>query len=85
MLTRTLFPETSESLTLSQHHLKAANHLDIAARAHMEAARLFESGEQKAAELQIDIARVNVLRAGLQVIEAGKKMSPSGFPSKGPD
>ncbi len=78
MLTRTLFPETSESQALSQHHQKAANHLDIAARSHMEAARLFESGDQKAAELQIDIARVNVLRAGLQVIEAGKKMSLRG-------
>jgi hypothetical protein len=86
MLTQTLSAETSESLTLAQHHRKAANHLDIAARAHMEAARFFESGDQKAAESQIDIARVNVLKAGLQVIEAGKKMlSSSGFPGTGLD
>ncbi len=85
MHTPTLFPETSESLTLSQHHRKAANHLDNAARAHMEAARLFESGDQTAAERQIDVARVNVLRAGLLVIEAGKKMSPSVFPGGGLD
>lgn len=85
MLTRTLFPETSESLTLSQHHQKAAEHLDTAARAHMEAARLFESGDRRAAEQQIDMARVNVLKAGLQVIEAGKKMGPSGFPGTGRD
>ena len=86
MFTQTLIPETSESLTLAQHHRNAANHLDIAARAHMEAARLFESGDHRAAESQISIARVNVLKAGLQVIEAGKKMlGASGFPGTGLD
>lgn len=86
MLTQTLPPETFESLTLAQHHRKAAHHLDIAARAHLEAAGLFESGDQKAAESQIDVARVNVLKAGLQVIEAGKKMlHASGFPGAGLD
>jgi len=86
MLMQTLSTETSESLTLAQHHRRAANHLDIAALSHMEAAKLFESGDQKAAELQIDIARVNVLKAGLQVIEAGKKMlNSSGFPGTGLD
>lgn len=80
MLTRTLPPDTSESLTVSQRHLQAANHLNVAARAHMEAAKLFEAGDQKAAELQVDIARVSVLRAGMQVIEAGRKTSRSGLP-----
>jgi hypothetical protein len=80
MLTRTNFPDISEPLTVSQHHLKAANHLDAAARSHVEAARLIESGEQKAAELQLEIARSNVFRAGMQVIEAGKKRASSGVP-----
>lgn len=78
MFTQTYFPDDKKTQTVPQHHLKAAEHLDVAARSHKEAAKLLESGDQKAAELQLKIARNNVLRAGMQVIEAGKKMNPNG-------
>jgi len=68
--------DVAPSQSVPQHHLKAAEHLALASRSHKEAAILLASGERKAAELQVQIARDHVALAGAHVIEARKTGTP---------
>jgi hypothetical protein len=65
-------PATS---TASDHHLKAAGHLDQASTCHREAARMMECGEHHAASSQAKLAAEHTAHAARQVIQAGKKSS----------
>jgi hypothetical protein len=72
--------DTSGAETVPQHHLRAAEHLNIASRSHQEAAKLHVSGDHKLAELQAQLAREHTARAGVHVNEAIKKAAAVGIP-----
>lgn len=76
--TQTISPDTAQEQTVPQHHLKAAEHLELASRSHKEAAKLHVSGEHKAADLQARMARDHVAKAGMHVSEAIKKSGSIG-------
>lgn len=75
-------PDTVQAQTVSQQHLTAAEHLELASKAHKEAAKLHASGDQKAAEQQAQIARDHTAKAGEHVTEASKKGASVGAPKK---
>lgn len=65
---------STQPQTVPNHHLKAADHLEFASKAHREVARLHASGDYKAAELQSQVARHHTAKAGVHVNEANKKV-----------
>ncbi|MDP3702703.1 MAG: hypothetical protein Q8R72_17530 [Hylemonella sp.] len=70
-------PDTPQSLSVSELHLKAAEFLDHASRLHREAARLHAAGESRAADLQVLLAHYAVAKVAAHVAEAGKRMRSS--------
>lgn len=64
--------------SVPQHHLMAAEHLELASRSHKAAAKLHGSGEHKAADQQAVMARDHTARAGEHMCEAIKKSGPIG-------
>jgi hypothetical protein len=70
--------DAAQAQTVPQHHLKAAEHLELASRSHKEAAKLHASGDHKAAEQQAQMAREHTAKAGVHVSEAGKKSAAVG-------
>lgn len=74
--TQTNTPETAQTQTVQQHHLKAAEHLDLASKSHKEAAKLHSSGDHKAAENQAKMAQDHTSKASEHVTEVGKKSAP---------
>jgi hypothetical protein len=59
--------------TVPQHHLKAAEHLEHAAKAHKDAAKMHVAGDHKATEQHIQTAREHTSKAAVHVTEAAKK------------
>lgn len=71
-------PDTAKTQSVPQHHLRAAEHLELASRSHKAAAQLHVWGEHKAADFQAVMARDHTAMAGVHVSEAIKKSGPIG-------
>jgi hypothetical protein len=72
-LNTTATPNDAAVHTVPQHHLKAAEHLEHAAKAHKDAAKMHVAGDHKAAEQHIQTAREHTSKAVVHVTEAAKK------------
>lgn len=81
-LTQTDAPTTTQTQAVQQHHLKAAEHLDLASKSHKEAAKLHASGEHKAAENQAQMAKEHAAKAAGHVTEASEKSALISSPQK---
>lgn len=68
----------SKVQSVSQLHLKAAKHLELACRSHKAAAQLHVWGDHKGADFQAVMAREHTAKAGEHVNEAIKKSGPIG-------
>ena len=68
--------ETSTALTVQQHHTKAAEHLESAAKSHKEAAKLIGANDHAAAQALIKAAKEHVVKAQDHAMEASKKPAP---------
>jgi hypothetical protein len=68
--------ETSTALTVQQHHTKAAEHLELAAKSHKEVAKLIGANHHAAAQALIKVAKQHVVKAQDHVTEAGQKPAP---------
>jgi hypothetical protein len=71
--TATKSHDTSTAQTVQQHHLQAAEHLELAAKSHKEAAKLIDSGDHKGSQGHMEKAKTHTSEAAEHVVEAGKK------------
>lgn len=65
--------DTSTANTPQQHHTQAAEHLELAAKSHKEAAKLIGANDQTAAHAHVKTAHDHVAKAQDHVVEAAKK------------
>ncbi len=78
-LTQANKPETTgsssntQNLTVQAHHLKAAEHLEMASKSHKDAARMIDSGDHKAAIGQSKAGAEHIENAAKHASEAVKK------------
>lgn len=72
-LTATKPHDTSTANTAQQHHTQAAEHVELAAKSHKEAAKLLGASDHVAAHAQVKIAHEHLSKAQDHVVEAGKK------------
>ncbi len=68
--------------TAQDHHLKAAEHLDQAAKCHKETAKFMQDGDHHAASSHAKLAEEHSAHAAHQVIQASKKNSARALASK---
>ena len=68
-------PAQSSVTNHQHHHLKAAEHLEIAAKAHRAAAQLLDNIENQSVHEQMKIAIENIALAQAQEEAATKKSS----------
>lgn len=61
------------STTPQQHHSQAAEHLEIAVKAHKEASKLLGSNDHQGADAQAKIAHEHTVQAKEHMAEAAKK------------
>jgi hypothetical protein len=69
--------DTTTANTEQQHHVQAAEHLELAAKSHKEAAKLISAGDHKAALQHVEIAKSHTTHASDHVKEAHKKSMPA--------
>ena len=65
------------TLTAQQHHTQAAEHMEHAAKAHKEAAKLIGINDHTGAQAQVKVAHAHAAKALDHVIEATKKTAPA--------
>ena len=65
--------DTSTANTAQQHHTQAAEHLELAAKSHKEAAKLIGANDHAAAHAHVKTAHEHVAKAQDHVVEAAKK------------
>jgi len=65
--------DASASVTPQQHHVKAAEHLELASKAHKEVAKLIGSSDHKGAATHAKIASEHVTTAQEHVSHASRK------------
>jgi capsule polysaccharide export protein KpsE/RkpR len=65
--------DTSTAATVQQHHTQAAEHLELAAKSHKEAAKLVGANDHTAAHAHVKTAQEHVAKAQDHVVEAAKK------------
>lgn len=65
--------DTSTASTAQQHHTQAAEHLELAAKSHKEAAKLIGSHDHAAAQTHVKAAHAHTTKAQDHVNEAAKK------------
>lgn len=63
------------SVTPQQHHTKAAEHLELAAKSHKEVAKLISSNDHKGAVAHTKVASEHVASAEQHVSQAAKKIA----------
>ena len=68
---------TSTASTAQQHHTQAAEHMEHAAKAHKEAAKLIGSNDHAGAQAHVKSAHEHAAKAQDHVIEATKKTAPA--------
>lgn len=69
--------DTSTAVTPEQHHTKAAEHFEQAAKSHKEAAKLIGANDHITAQAQVKTAHEHAAKAQDHVIEATKKTAPA--------
>ena len=69
--------DTSTAATPQQHHTQAAEHLELAAKSHKEAAKLIGANDHKGAQVHAKTAHEHVAKAADHVVEATKKAAAS--------
>lgn len=74
--------DASTAQTAQQHHIQAAEHLELAAQSHKEAAKLTGSGEHKGAQIHVEKAKTHTVKATEHVMEAAKKSANPASVSK---
>jgi hypothetical protein len=72
-LNATTSHDTSTAATTQQHHTQAAEHLELAAKSHKEAAKLIGANDHAAAQTHVKTAHGHVTKAQDHVVEAAKK------------
>lgn len=72
-LNETKTHDTSTAATTQQHHTQAAEHLELAAKSHKEAAKLVGANDHAAAQIHVKAAHGHVAKAQDHVLEASKK------------
>lgn len=65
--------DTSTATTTQQHHTQAAEHLELAAKSHKEAAKLIGANDHTAAHAHVKTAQEHVVKAQDHVVESAKK------------
>jgi hypothetical protein len=70
--------DTSTAATVQQHHTQAAEHLELAAKSHKEAAKCVGSNDHAAAHTHVKAAHEHVAKANDHVVEATKKTASVG-------
>ena len=65
--------DTSTAATVQQHHTQAAEHLELAAKSHKEAAKCVGANDHAAAHTHAKVAHEHVAKAQDHVVAAGKK------------
>jgi hypothetical protein len=65
--------DTSSAVTPHQHHTQAAEHLELAAKSHKEAAKLIGASDHKAAHEHVKTAHAHVAKAQEHVVAAAAK------------
>lgn len=68
--------DTTTAATPQQHHTQAAEHLELAAKSHKEAAKLLGANDHTAAHAHVKIAHGHVAKAEDHVVAAAKKTTP---------
>ena len=69
--------DTTTANSEQQHHVQAAEHLELAAKSHKEAAKLISAGDHKAALQCVEKAKTHTTHASEHVMEAHKKSMPA--------
>jgi F0F1-type ATP synthase membrane subunit b/b' len=69
--------DTTTASTEQQHHVQAAEHLELAAKSHKEAAKSITAGDHKAALQHVETAKNHTSHASDHVKEAQKKSLPA--------
>jgi hypothetical protein len=72
-LNATTTHDTSTASTAQQHHSQAAEHLELAAKSHKEAAKLIGANDHAAAQAHVKVAHGHTSKAQDHVVEAAKK------------
>jgi hypothetical protein len=65
--------DTSTAVTVQQHHTQAAEHLELAAKSHKDAAKCVGANEHAAAHTHAQAAHDHVAKAQDHVVAAAKK------------
>jgi hypothetical protein len=65
--------DTTTASTEHQHHVQAAEHLELAAKSHKEAAKLISAGDHKGSLQHVETAKTHTAHASEHVKEAHKK------------
>lgn len=68
---------TTTASTEQQHHVQAAEHLELAAKSHKEVAKLISAGDHKGALQHVETAKTHTSHASEHVKEAHKKSVPA--------
>lgn len=69
--------DTSSATTVEEHHKQAAEHLELAAKSHKEAAKLVAGNNHAASQTHVKTAHEHVAKAHDHVVEAAKKSAPA--------
>jgi hypothetical protein len=72
-LNETKTHDTSTTATPQQHHTQAAEHLELAAKSHKEAAKLISANDHAAAHTHVKTALEHIAKAQDHAVEATKK------------
>jgi hypothetical protein len=72
-LNETKTHDTSTTATPQQHHTQAAEHLELAAKSHKEAAKLIGANDHAAAHTHVKTAHEHMAKAQDHAVEATKK------------
>lgn len=65
--------DTTSASTVQQHHTQAAEHLELAAKSHKEAAKCVTANDHSTAHAHVKTAHEHVAKAQDHVVEAAKK------------
>ena len=71
--TKTPTTPATTALKPEHHHTKVAEHLEMAAKSHKEAAKCIGSNDHTAAHTHVKAAHEHVAKAHDHVVEAAKK------------
>ena len=74
-LTETKTTDHASTVTPQQHHAKADEHLELAAKSHKEVVKMIDSKDHKGASDHTKVANAHVVSATEHVTAAAHKLS----------